>query len=415
MTGATTRTLPIIKKLHGFKGRIATVDSGYGRYWINDSLVVTTQDSRYSVADFDEVGFSEGLMPAYLDNAKRWGYLNERFEEAVPFTLEGRVSPFHEGRAILERDGRSGAIDRTGRIVIKPRWAQMGPFAMARAVVVQDGKRGFVDTLGAVIVEPQYDEASSYARNGLAIVRAGNSYRLIDRAGKTVLESARVLRQVVDDSLVVTPGAKRTELALMDVSGRMINDTIAVSSIGDFHDGLALARGIPAAGRVEAERAIAQAAIAANRAVLQTLIANDKAKVVQAQRDSIAEEEKKRPKAVASDGPPEGKVRYVYYIVRQSIAVGTRRVQLGATTMNMRSVTWYVDYGFADAKPGMTSSAITRLFSAPRRSLTLVAGEGVFVLEPGAGSPVDQAMKRSGVGKTDADLLDDGFMGKVTP
>ena len=210
------------------------MDSGYGRYWINDSLAVTTQDSRYSVADFDEVGFSEGLMPAHLNKAKRWGYLNERFEETVPFTLEGRVSPFHEGRALLERDGRSGAIARTGRIVIKPRWAQMGPFAMGRAVVVQDDKRGYVDTLGTVIVEPQYDEASGYARNGLAIVRAGDSYRLIDRAGKTVLESARVLRRVVDDSLVVTPGAKRNELALMDVSGRMINDTIAVTSIGDF-------------------------------------------------------------------------------------------------------------------------------------------------------------------------------------
>ena len=247
-------------------------------------------------------------MPAYLYKAKRWGYLNERFEEAVPFTFEGRVSPFHEGRATFERDGRRGAIDRTGRIVIKPRWAQMGAFTMGRAVVVQDDKRGYVDTLGTVIAEPQYDEAGGYARNGLAIVRAGNSYRLIDRAGKTVLESARVLRQVVDDSLVVTPGAKRTELALMDLSGRMINDTIA-----------------------------------ANRAVLQAAIANDEAKVVQARRDSIAEEERKRPQAVASDGPPEGKVRYVYYIVRQSIVVGTRRVQLGATTMNMRSVTWYVD------------------------------------------------------------------------
>jgi hypothetical protein len=394
----------------GFTGRMALVDSAYDKYWIDEEGRAFPFLRDYSY--FEEEGFSEGLKRASHDKARRAGFFNERMEIAIPFTLEfNGIRPFQRGFAIIESRGRYGAIDRTGRVVVKPEWKSLRDFGPAGlAMVREDDKFGLIDSTGAVVLPPQFSEIVTWNGLGQIVVVAGSEQRILDRSGRTLLTSPRTIVAFLDDSILLVQARNRNEFALMDVTGRIIADTIPGRRVERFSEGLALVGVYPADERMAAIHKVF-ADDAARRA----------AEKEQFRKDSIVLWERAHPVEVAeakaaarraADAVPPGMVRWVYYIVRQSIAAGSREVQVGGSKIKMRSVTWYVDYGTVDGKPDLAASAVSGLFEAPRRSLTVKAGEGVFVLDEKAGSVVDQALKRSGVGKTDADYLDANFLGK---
>jgi hypothetical protein len=108
------------------------------------------------------------------------------------------ADPFAEGLAAVgnrhvEQDGgvsttvsREGWIDRSGRVVIPLRWDDAGDFAEGRARVKEGQKFGYVDRSGTVVVPPQYDDAASFSE-GLAAVKRGGKTGFIDTSGKVVI------------------------------------------------------------------------------------------------------------------------------------------------------------------------------------------------------------------------------------
>lgn len=90
-----------------------------------------------------------------------------------------------------------GFIDRTGKIVIPPRFDGAGKFSEGRADVRIDGKWGYVDKEGAVVVRPQFIRQhirkwSGYSGDfseGLAVVQVSENglFGFIDRSGSQVI------------------------------------------------------------------------------------------------------------------------------------------------------------------------------------------------------------------------------------
>ncbi len=68
-----------------------------------------------------------------------------------------------------------GYIDTTGKLVIEPKYWQVGPFSegLAWVEVEKGGKRGFVNRKGELVIKPRFDTAWDF-RDGLAHVSIDN-------------------------------------------------------------------------------------------------------------------------------------------------------------------------------------------------------------------------------------------------
>jgi hypothetical protein len=87
-----------------------------------------------------------------------------------------------------------GYIDKTGRLVIPPRFEYAGPFSEGLANVSNCSKPFFIDQAGAVVLRAPFDEASPF-HGGLApVIRyepGGARTGYIDKTGKVVWEPSK--------------------------------------------------------------------------------------------------------------------------------------------------------------------------------------------------------------------------------
>ena len=146
----------------------------------------------------------------------------------------------------IEVKGRTGYIDNTGKIVIKPEFDEAWNFSEGLAPVRVDDKWGYIDETGKIVIAPQFFEASSF-KEGLACVGAffksgpinsivGN-YGYIDKSGKFVVKPQFGVAFDFSDGLarIQTEGYKD---GYIDKSGKVVfwDDRLTE----DFSDGMAL-------------------------------------------------------------------------------------------------------------------------------------------------------------------------------
>jgi hypothetical protein len=169
--------------------------------------------------------FSEGLAPARVGG--KWGYIDRtgafliapRFDRADGFS-EGLASvcfstdepkksasianlagnPVSDAKLFsFEIKEKCGFIDRTGELVIEPRFNEAGKFSGGLAPVYvgayprvlgssdpEAGKWGYVDRAGRVVVPLQYVYAREFSE-GLAAVWLGKKWGYIDASGRFVI------------------------------------------------------------------------------------------------------------------------------------------------------------------------------------------------------------------------------------
>ncbi|MCE5271963.1 WG repeat-containing protein [bacterium] len=89
----------------------------------------------------------------------------------------------------VQRNGRCGFIDSTGRVVIGLRFQQAQDFSEGLAPVRLDGKWGYIDRNGEIAIPPQFRLAYPFS-DSLARVDTGadDFLRFIDHRGQVVLE-----------------------------------------------------------------------------------------------------------------------------------------------------------------------------------------------------------------------------------
>jgi WG containing repeat len=137
-----------------------------------------------------QIGFSEGL--AKITVGGKSGFI-DRSGNIVIKPQFSRAGRFAEGMAPVEINGAWGFIDRAGTIVIEPRFEWAFPFGEGRALVSMQGKWGFINSAGEMVIEPQFDEAGGFSE-GLARVRVYaadvKKYKsgFIDRQGKWAID-----------------------------------------------------------------------------------------------------------------------------------------------------------------------------------------------------------------------------------
>jgi hypothetical protein len=141
---------------------------------------------------FDEAWmFSEGLAAVRV--GAQWGFIDRTGAYVIPLRSITRPSDFSDGLSVFRNDKElTGAMDKTGAIVIQPQPYFMSSFSEGLAAISVDGKLGFIDKTGAIVIQPQFEAARAFS-DGLAVVKVRSSpstalWGYIDRTGAFVIE-----------------------------------------------------------------------------------------------------------------------------------------------------------------------------------------------------------------------------------
>ncbi|MEZ4535609.1 MAG: WG repeat-containing protein [Cyanobacteriota/Melainabacteria group bacterium] len=154
------------------------------------------------------IPFSEDL--AAVCCGKSWGYVDLNGVEVIPLKYACAMD-FSEGCAVvgIADSGSSsnslfhGCVDRSGNVIIPIKYCHLGPSRDGRLSFRERGCRkfGFLNRSGEVVISARFDEVGDFSE-GVARVRVGKSWGLIDRSGDYLVEpNYCFLGDMINDSV----------------------------------------------------------------------------------------------------------------------------------------------------------------------------------------------------------------------
>jgi hypothetical protein len=165
------------------------------RIKLNDKCGYISQEGEIIVPpkfDFCS-GFADGM--AAVSISKRSGYINEAGEIVIPLQFEGFFSEyFSDGLATVKIPKKNGGVDlgyvdKRGNLQLLQNFSEIYSFHEGLARVEKNGKSGYIDKNMKVVIPLKYDFAGSFSE-GLAIVSeklgSGKDY-YIDKSGRKVI------------------------------------------------------------------------------------------------------------------------------------------------------------------------------------------------------------------------------------
>lgn len=111
-----------------------------------------------------------------------FGVQNIDGEWIIKPQFEKIANKFTNGVLSVRKNGKWGAIDNQGRLIIEPKFNNMLIFDYKYALASLDEGWGFIDTNGQWVISPLYEDALHF-NNGLAAVKLDNKWGYIDELG----------------------------------------------------------------------------------------------------------------------------------------------------------------------------------------------------------------------------------------
>ncbi len=191
----------------------------YGTDRVRYGILNTSGDLITGSGGYNDIRpYAEGRAAVKVKD--KYGYIDTNGKLVVPADY-ARVSTFVEGRAAVQINGECGYIDRNGNIIVDLAYSKCLAFNSGRAVVYKGYRRaGLLDNAGDAIIQPSlnrlinfqngrglmrdnqyrfyfitedarlfdgyYQEASNF-QHGVAVVRSGDKWGIINRNGIKVV------------------------------------------------------------------------------------------------------------------------------------------------------------------------------------------------------------------------------------
>ena len=121
---------------------------------------------------------------------------------------------------VKTKEDKFGFIDKSGKLLIAPKFDWAESFSEGLASVFVKGKYGFIDKTGKLVIKPQFTKAESFSE-GLAVVKIGGAVR------EPSLEMQNITTTIAD-----------TDYAYIDKTGKIVFK-IKAGEAHSFSEGLA--------------------------------------------------------------------------------------------------------------------------------------------------------------------------------
>jgi len=151
---------------------------------------------------------------------------------------------------LVQKDGKSGFIDRTGKVVIPIQFDSANNFHEGLALVTMSGKKAFIDATGKIVFNAAYDIVDDFSE-GLAAVNIGQTripnlglisnpgkWGYIDRTGRLVMPLRFTHAENFSEGLAAITDGDRDHGAFIDHGGKTIF-TLPLDVTLGFHEGIA--------------------------------------------------------------------------------------------------------------------------------------------------------------------------------
>ena len=151
------------------------------------------------------------------------------------------VYSFHEGLAIISKEGKYGFMDKTGKIVIPTIYSSAEDFHEGLAAVKKDEKFGYIDKEGNVVLPFRFKDAD-YFMGGYARVDEGPdsvdySY-LIDKMGIPIQEDSYNIEGNYSDGLICVRSIDTDKYGFANAKGQIVIPFLYDEAF-DFKEGVA--------------------------------------------------------------------------------------------------------------------------------------------------------------------------------
>jgi hypothetical protein len=132
---------------------------------------------------------SEQVSTSPIAATSQWGFIDKTGKIVVEPRYQ-EVYSFSEGLAVFNAGSSEapeyGYIDKTGKVAIQPQFSYASSLSEGLALVKNKGKYGYIDKKGKVVIEPKYEQAGSFSE-GLAQIIINKKGGYINKNGKVVI------------------------------------------------------------------------------------------------------------------------------------------------------------------------------------------------------------------------------------
>lgn len=132
-----------------------------------------------------------------------------------------QVNCSSENLASVQKNGKWGFIDNSGKVVIDVQYDEVKDFHEGFAGVKKDGKWGFIDKTGQVIIDFKYDEVTDF-NQGLMAVRTNKYWSFIDKTGQVTYNLLPYKEETFWENLAVAYEPKTKKYGIVDKQGKII-------------------------------------------------------------------------------------------------------------------------------------------------------------------------------------------------
>jgi hypothetical protein len=182
---------------------------------------------------------------------RSWGFIDKTGKLVIRATFDEVGSFGESGLAPVRVGDKWGFIDANGAFKINPQFAGVGPFTMvgdgwmalaAMRTEAGEVRFGAIDSVGTMLFTPQFAELQAFDSDGTAPARMGDNWGLVNAAGRFVINpvyaqlgriaGSRELMYVRSSG--VQGGAGATEVGRVDRSGRVLSTVRGMFCGGEY-------------------------------------------------------------------------------------------------------------------------------------------------------------------------------------
>lgn len=188
--------------------------------------------------------FSEGLAAVWEDESHygKHGYIDKKGNIVIPMQYERGTDSdginFHEGLAVVCKDGYEGYIDKKGNKAIPCKYEYASCFQEGRACVKKNGKYGYIDKKGNIIIPCIYEWANQFSEGYAFVSKDREKWSCIDKNGKEVFScNYNCMLSYFHEGLAYVENGRKC--GYIDTKGNEVIPCI-YDSCEDFSEGLAI-------------------------------------------------------------------------------------------------------------------------------------------------------------------------------
>jgi|GEM_PF-1013890 len=212
------------------------------------SFINAKGDTKITIPSNAEVNpFCEDMSLGQMTEGSNWGFRDPSGKLAIAAIYEyENVNDFSNGAAIfVNSDGKYGAIDKSGKIIVQAQWDRLADFscelARYRTGKAGDYKYGFIDKTGKIAIDasfPTWDMVWSFSEN-LAPFASGTKEGFIDKKGNVAIQPLYDWVGFFSEGLA--PVKLNDKWGYIDTKGNMKIQTM-YDDCFDFWEGLAFVK-----------------------------------------------------------------------------------------------------------------------------------------------------------------------------